>query len=157
MPTIALKEWAVAVKAMELGKQDVIFRKGGIHEPAGHFQLEHREFLLYPAIEHQNPAYLKPEFSDLLQSVKAMQSGHRIEIRCKAVVKATHLVSSFQAATAYTARHIWNEDFIQQRLDYKPDRPLYIVELEIHPLHSPIIFTEATHQAGCKSWVTVDA
>ena len=35
-----LKEWATVVKALELGKQTVILRKGGILETASGFNIE---------------------------------------------------------------------------------------------------------------------
>ncbi|BCX07554.1 MAG: hypothetical protein KatS3mg066_1413 [Fischerella sp.] len=35
----ALKEWAVAVTALEAGKTIMLLRKGGIHERNGRFQV----------------------------------------------------------------------------------------------------------------------
>ena len=46
-----LKEWATVVKALELGKQTVILRKGGILETASGFNIESKEFLLFPTWE----------------------------------------------------------------------------------------------------------
>jgi hypothetical protein len=61
----ALKEWAVAVRAMEAGLQDVIFRKGGIQEPAGDFHLAHSHFYLYPAREHQKAQFVRSGFIEV--------------------------------------------------------------------------------------------
>ena len=49
----ALKEWAVAIKALEAGKTIMLLRKGGIHERGGCFHVPQREVLLYPTYEHQ--------------------------------------------------------------------------------------------------------
>ena len=49
----ALKEWAVAVNALESGKTIMLLRKGGIHERGGRFQVAHEQVLLYPTYEHQ--------------------------------------------------------------------------------------------------------
>src|SRR6185437_3452434 len=56
---IALKEWAVVCRALESGRQVVLLRKGGIYEAAGEFEVEHREFLLFPTYLHQNLKMLK--------------------------------------------------------------------------------------------------
>ncbi len=54
----ALKEWAVAVRALEKGDTTLVVRKGGIREKA--FAVEDSRFLLLPGYEHQRPELLKP-------------------------------------------------------------------------------------------------
>src|SRR5258708_6249199 len=58
---IALKEWATVCAAFETGRQMLLLRKGGIYESGGAFELENREFLLFPTYLHQNLNMLKPE------------------------------------------------------------------------------------------------
>src|SRR4051812_17983666 len=58
---VGLKEWATVCAALEGGRQIILLRKGGISEAIGGFELEHREFLLFPTYLHQNLAMLKPE------------------------------------------------------------------------------------------------
>ena len=58
--SIGLKEWAAVSKALATGRQVVLLRKGGIHEAAGEFEVDHRQFLLFPTYLHQNLAMLKP-------------------------------------------------------------------------------------------------
>src|SRR5436190_16866189 len=55
----ALKEWAVVSRALESGRQIVLLRKGGIYEAAGEFEVENREFLLFPTYLHQKRQMLK--------------------------------------------------------------------------------------------------
>ena len=50
---IALKEWAVTVRALAEGEQLLTLRKGGIREEHKHFELEHDRFFLYPTFDHQ--------------------------------------------------------------------------------------------------------
>ena len=50
---IALKEWAVTVRALAEGEQLLTLRKGGIREENKHFELEHERFFLYPTFDHQ--------------------------------------------------------------------------------------------------------
>ena len=56
---VALKEWAVVCRALESGRQIILLRKGGIYEAAGEFEVENREFLLFPSYVHQNLKMLK--------------------------------------------------------------------------------------------------
>ena len=44
---VALKEWAVTVRALAQGQQILLLRKGGIHEEGKDFRVIHPEFLLY--------------------------------------------------------------------------------------------------------------
>src|SRR5437764_577573 len=56
---VALKEWATVCRALESGRQTILLRKGGIYESAGEFEVQHREFLLFPTYVHQNLKMLK--------------------------------------------------------------------------------------------------
>ena len=62
---LALKEWAVAIRALGSGKQVLILRKGGIHKDDKEFRVVHPEFLLYPTYEHQNAELIKEAFARL--------------------------------------------------------------------------------------------
>ena len=56
---LALKEWAITVKALADGDQIMMLRKGGIHEESKDFRVVHPEFLLYPTYLHQKEDLLK--------------------------------------------------------------------------------------------------
>jgi hypothetical protein len=43
---VALKEWAVTVRALAEGEQLLTLRKGGIREENLHFEIEHDQFFL---------------------------------------------------------------------------------------------------------------
>jgi len=50
----ALKEWAIVCKAIEDGKQVLLFRKGGIMEYRNGFELKHKVFFLFPTFENKS-------------------------------------------------------------------------------------------------------
>ena len=50
---VAIKEWAVTVRALAEGEQLLTLRKGGIREENKHFEIEHDRFFLYPTFDHQ--------------------------------------------------------------------------------------------------------
>ena len=56
---VGLKEWATVCSALGEGRQIILLRKGGIYESGGEFEIEHRQFLLFPTYLHQNAEMLK--------------------------------------------------------------------------------------------------
>src|SRR5262245_25283913 len=58
--SVALKEWATVCRALESGRQIILLRKGGILEARHGFEVENREFLLFPTYLHQKREMLKP-------------------------------------------------------------------------------------------------
>ena len=48
--SFALKEWNIAVKALEKGQTILLLRKGGIKEISGQFQVNHNPVLLLSLI-----------------------------------------------------------------------------------------------------------
>ncbi len=70
---IALKEWAVTVRALAEGEQLVTLRKGGIRETDKHFRLEHSRFFLYPTFDHQSYDLVRESHRPELQ--RALEEG----------------------------------------------------------------------------------
>jgi hypothetical protein len=58
----ALKEWASIEVALEQGTTVLMLRKGGIYEQKQGFQVEHRQFWLFPTLFHQGADELAPTF-----------------------------------------------------------------------------------------------
>lgn len=112
----ALKEWAVAVNAIERGETILLLRKGGIRESGGQFQVDRDEVLLYPTYEHQQPELLKPEYAS---QVTPVASGwHPDTIKIGSWVKITDIVPVLDETivNALLPFHVWNEKFIRDRL-----------------------------------------
>src|SRR3954463_9351064 len=68
---IALKEWAVTVRALAEGEQLLTLRKGGIREENKHFEIEHDQFFLYPTFAHQR--------NDLVRASPMPELGRALE------------------------------------------------------------------------------
>src|SRR3954453_990960 len=69
----ALKEWAIVCKAIEDGKQVLLFRKGGIMEYRNGFELKHKVFFLFPTFEHQSIDSIQNEYREELEVLKQRQ------------------------------------------------------------------------------------
>src|SRR3954454_13636398 len=70
---IALKEWAVTVRALAEGEQLLTLRKGGIREENRHFEIEHDRFFLYPTFDHQADGLVRPAHHPELE--RALEEG----------------------------------------------------------------------------------
>jgi hypothetical protein len=151
--THALKEWAVAVDALEQGKTIMLLRKGGIKEERNRFSVAHNQILLYPTYEHQQPNLLKTEYA---HQVKPVTSGwHPETVRLGSWAEITDIlpVTEESTVTALLPYHIWNEQFVNDRLKWKPRQPLYILVLRAYRLPQPQIIPYRSEYGGCRSWI----
>lgn len=148
----ALKEWAVAVNALEQGKTIMLLRKGGIHEQDGRFKVAHDQILLYPTYEHQQPFLLRHDYAQ----VTPVSSGWHPETICiSSWAKITDIlpVSDEAIVRALLPFHIWNEKFVSDRLKWKPRQSLYILLLRTYKLAQAQIIPYRSEYGGCKSWI----
>ena len=151
---LALKEWAVAVKALSAGEQIVVLRKGGIHRDDKDFRIVHSEFLLYPTYEHQNPELLKPDFHALLEETLAEDDvpglvtlGYWCQVTDKFELRDEAVLGSL------SEHHIWTDDYAQKRLHWRPKQPLTVAVLRVYELQQPQALPLLDEYVGCKSWV----
>lgn len=152
---IALKEWTVVVQALESGRQLLLLRKGGIRDPRGAFQLEHREFLLYPTAEHQEEQFIQPECRGLFPVKANAGSADRVEFRVYAGVALVQEIRNLKILTGLEEYHLWTPEFLEKRMSYRPRSPLLAVVVRAYRLPKPVFKNVRPEYAGCKSWVTL--
>ncbi|MFN6517434.1 MAG: DUF1802 family protein [Nostoc sp. CreGUA01] len=152
----ALKEWAVAVNALEAGNTIMLLRKGGIHERNGHFQVAHKQILLYPTYEHQQAFMLKTEYANDVYPVTPGWHPETIRIGSWAEITDILPVSDEFIVNSLLPFHIWNEHFISDRLKWKPRQPLYILLLRTYKLLQEQHIAYYAKYSGCKSWIDLD-
>ncbi|WP_193197526.1 DUF1802 family protein [Nostoc sp. MG11] len=152
----ALKEWAVAVNALESGKTIMLLRKGGIHERSGRFQVAHEQILLYPTYEHQQAFMLKAEYANFVYPVTSGWHPETIRIGSWAEITDILPVSNESIVDALLPFHIWNEHFISDRLKWKPRQPLYILLLRAYKLPQEQEIPYRSEYGGCKSWIDLE-
>lgn len=152
----ALKEWAVAINALETGKTIMLLRKGGIHEKGGSFRVAHDRVLLYPTYEHQQTFMLKNEYSNL---VIPITSGWRPQsVNITSYAQITHIlpITDNSIINALLPFHIWNQHFIRDRQQWKPLEPLFVLLLRTYKLPTPLMVTYHPRYGGCKSWIDLN-
>lgn len=151
--THALKEWAAAVNALEQGKTIILLRKGGIKEEGNRFKVAHNQVLLYPTYEHQQPHLLKTEYAPEVTPVTSGWHPQTIRIGSWAEITDIFLVSEESAVAALLPYHIWNEQFVCDRLRWKPRQSLFILLLRTYRLPQPQFIPYRPEYGGCRSWI----
>jgi hypothetical protein len=151
---VALKEWAVVCRALETGRQMVLLRKGGIRESGGEFEVENREFLLFPTYLHQNLKMLK--VSEHAGFEAHASEPNEVSISAAGVVTDIIEIESRQQIDAIDAEHVWTPPLIDMRFNYRPENPLYLLLVRAYRLRAPETIANTLAYAGCKSWVPLD-
>ncbi|MBE9186746.1 DUF1802 family protein [Microcoleus sp. LEGE 07076] len=151
--TRALKEWNVAVNALEQAQTILLLRKGGIREQAGQFNVADKQVLLYPTFEHQQPDLLKPDFASQVKTVESGWHPEIIRIGSWAEITDVFLVAWEPAIAALFPYHIWNEKFISDRLKWKQNQPINVLFLRVYRLAETVEIPYISAYGGCRSWL----
>lgn len=156
---IGLKEWAVAVEALEQGKQILIMRKGGIREETRDFEVESDSFYLYPTYEHQRQELVKPPYALRVEALASAWNREQSEltVRCYAELAEDILIDSQEQLDKLRSFHIWTDRFAEERLKWKRTKPLHVMLLRVHTLDEPVRVPILPEYNGCKSWIGLPA
>ena len=150
----ALKEWAVAVEALERGETALVIRKGGIREKA--FAVANRHFLLLPGYEHQRPELLKPEYRELLKKIPDLTDDGPLRFTSFAEVRGAYEVSEPESLEAIGSYHMWAPEYAESRFKWRPKKPLTVLVLRTYVLPEPVELPYSEVYAGCKSWIELE-
>ena len=152
-----LKEWATVVKAFEHGKQTVILRKGGILETSSGFNIESKEFLLFPTWEHQEPKHVKPEYHSFLEEVlndKPNEGFNKITSLAEVLYEKD--VTSVETVDRLSEFHVWSDMYIEERRNWNPEKPFKAIFLKTSKIPEIKLPLNSSFQ-GCKAWVEINS
>jgi len=173
---IALKEWAVTVRALAEGEQLVTLRKGGVREERKHFELEHSRFFLYPTFDHQRFDLIRashrpelrraleegvwsggePPTSALTNADGGIAQPDRVRIRAWAEVAASYTITAPRAVDGLSPFYVWTRDYAAKRLAWKPRHPLHVLLLRTYRIPRPVTVKVREEFGGCRSWLEID-
>ena len=171
---IALKEWAVTVRALAEGEQLLTLRKGGIREENRHFEIEHDRFFLYPTFDHQAGGLVReshhPELdraleegvwtdgeppANLLHGDSELPQPDRVRIRAWAEVAASYLITDPRCVDALSPYYVWTTDYAEKRLEWRRRHPLHVIVLRTYRIPRPVTVKVRDEYGGCRSWVDI--
>jgi hypothetical protein len=147
----ALKEWAVAVKALERSETALVVRKGGIREKA--FAVPKTRFLLLPGYEHQRPELLKGDYRHLMDEIPDLTDDGPLRFSSFAEVVGAHEVSEAEELAAIDPHHMWTSEYAESRFRWRPKKPLTVLVLRTYLLPEAIELPYEDEYGGCKSWI----
>jgi hypothetical protein len=156
----ALKEWAIAVDALLTGDLVMLIRKGGIREAKPYFEVPSDRAVLFPTYEHQQPAAIRTPFAHRLEAKAVPHVGEEIQLPGWAVmthqVSLARVSSGAQLVNCLHPFHIWTDEWLAERLAWKPERPAYALLLRVHRFSAPLTLTYQNQYGGCRSWLELD-
>ena len=158
---LALKEWSIICKAMEEGKQTILLRKGGILEYKNGFEISQKLFLLYPTLEHQAAEYLQSNYLQEYELLLKRNSSEIVQdkvntLRIIARIEALQEFHDHELLAKLEKYHIWNEKYVNMRMNYNPKKPMNALLLRIYKLSQTISLDVNPEWAGCKSWIDIE-
>ncbi|MEM9138177.1 MAG: DUF1802 family protein [Cyanobacteria bacterium P01_F01_bin.42] len=147
----ALKEWPAAISALDQGQMIFLLRKGGIHERS--FTLPQQQALLFPSFEHQNPEFLKLKSAATPRSYRL---GERLLVQNWVEFIGSVEINTPDVFPALEPHQIWTQQFLQQRYEWKPERPLFCLLCRVYRLDNPVEIAYQQRYGGCRSWIELD-
>ena len=145
-----LKEWAVAVRALERGETALVVRKGGIREKA--FAVKDSRFLLLPGYEHQRTELLKEEYRGLMDGIPDLADDGPLRFSSFAEVEGAYEISEAEELSALDPHHMWTPEYAESRFKWRPKKPLTVLVLRTYLLTETIELPYRDEYGGCKSW-----
>jgi hypothetical protein len=156
--SVALKEWAVAVRALREGRQVLLLRKGGIREEVGEFEVAAREVLLFPTYLHEDeqrealqPCYRAWHNEETRR--RPVGDVERIEVAAR--ITDVIRIGDPDALYRLSSQHIYSDGFLKGRIENEPNKPLYVLFLRAYELTEPVEVPMELDYYGCKSWITL--
>lgn len=171
---IALKEWAVTVRALAEGEQLLTLRKGGIREDGKHFELKQDRFFLYPTFDHQRNDLVRESHKTEMR--RALEEGvwpdgdphpnailqdggisqpDRVRVRAWAEVAGHFTITDPRILNDLSPFHVWTPDYAAKRLNWKSRHPLHVLLLRTYRIPRPVTVKVREEFGGCRSWLDI--
>jgi hypothetical protein len=153
----AFKEWVVVVDALLRGEQIVIFRKGGLREGRGGFQVEHPQFWLFPTLFHQQRESVVPAAQDRFDELARNFPGPGVlRLEGFAQVVAWRQLDQLADAERLDGEHIWRDEVIAERFDWGRSKQIHALAVRVFRLPKPVELPMLPSYGGCKSWIELE-
>lgn len=133
----ALKEWESVCARLSAGQDVLLLRKGGILEAREGFQVDHREFFLFPTRFHGLGEAPPPS----------------VDLRLYARVEDDVAVSELPPLRRLEGLHALPWEDVERRFHYGGRPGLHAIVLRAWSLARPHRIDDARAYDGCRSWV----
>ena len=145
-----LKEWEGVSESLGQGEKTLLVRKGGLSEGKG-FELRSSRFLLFPTRFHESKIRAGEG-----GRADAGGGGEGTSVTVAAEVTGHWTISGGDKAMRSLVRAL-GEEAVLDRVAWRPDLPLHLVEVRAHRLSRALSVTVSEKFGGCSSWADLDA
>jgi hypothetical protein len=154
----AFKEWVIVVDALMRGEQIVIFRKGGLREGRGGFQIEHSRFWLFPTLFHQQRDQVIPAAQARFDELAPyFPPPNVLRLEAFAEVVAWRQLNQLESARRLQGQHIWRDEIIAERFDWGRSKQIHAMAVRLFRLAKPLDLPMLQSYGGCKSWIELES
>ncbi len=123
-------------------------------EGGGGFEVEQKEFLLFPTLFHQQRESVLPEGQTRFDEIMPlMPEPSVVRLQGFARVVDWHRLDSLTAARGLHGLHLWREEVIEKRFDWSQDKHIHVMAVRVFRLPAPVEVPMREAYGGCKSWI----
>lgn len=152
--SISYKEWGAVCDALGSGRQQLLLRKGGIHEGRDGFSFQHEQFWLFPTLFHAQEDQVR-EFGGGGGGAGEWQPGDEVPIRFFCEAQWARTLSDWEQVRGLEPFHIWTEELVRERFDCGELRQIHCALVRVFALPEPVGLTYEKKYGGCRTWVEV--
>ena len=155
------KEWFTVCEALGRGQQDVIIRKGGIHEGRGGFEFVHDQFYLFPTLFHKQQNQVKPVAREHMPEGdrKIWDLGEIVRVKYRCTVEKSELLTDWEDVVKLDKRHVYSEELVRERFDWQGKRMkagcINVAYVKTEVLSESIDVSYSKSHGGCRSWIEI--
>lgn len=121
------------------------------------FQMRYNTFFLYPTFEHQSRSFIQADYVEKFEMIMHGQpSEGKNTITSYARSVAEKQITDASLLSSLRKYHIWNDNYVNQRMNYNPKKPLSVVLLRVYKI-DPIEVDVRSEWSGCKSWIPIES
>jgi hypothetical protein len=154
---VALKEWAVVLKALEEGKQTILLRKGGITEAAEGYSPEHPEFFLFPTIEEESAHNFKPDWRPRVPAIeRENKDPKRVHFRLYAVAEHSDKITDWETCKRLIPLTVMSDEAVEKAFNEGDWVGLCLFLVRVYSLPVPMDLPNKPAYAGDPLWVRLE-
>jgi len=147
----ALKEWSTTIEALGKGHLIAIWRKDGIESKE--FNIEHNQFVLFPAGTHQALEKIKNQWWSLHSEKPTPNKDNQVKIKYWAEVEEVLEVKTLEALLRISNELINTNEHLVSSWNLSSNHKGKILLLRVYKLSDPILVPYLQDYSSCKSWI----
>ena len=155
----ALKEWNTTIEALGKGQVIAVWRKGGIEDtqnvkiPFTGFNIEQKQFVLFPTGTHQTLEKIKPELWHLNDEKISPNKDNQVKIKYWAEIEEALEIQTPEQLLSISNQLINTNEHLFSSWNLYPDHKGKLLLLRVYKLSDPILVPYSQDYSGCKSWI----